>query len=146
MLPPFPAVLESRNNTTLPDSIHSENSYWYSSQLFVSADLSMMQAHVPRRNYAFLQFLHQCSLKDLKHRNKLKKTWTVLHSCLKKMQKIACYDRFQSFILNLSEFASAFFKLWNWTFSSHVFNVFPVFSSILASCSGMQPEMFTILV
>lgn len=48
-------------NTTVPDSIHSENSYWYSSWLFISAGVNMTQARVPRRNYAFLQLLHQCS-------------------------------------------------------------------------------------
>lgn len=62
--------------STLKIAINTAHSYLY---LLVSTWCRHM---FPEEIMPFLQLLYQCSLKSLKHRDKLKKTWTILHSCL----------------------------------------------------------------
>lgn len=76
----------------MPDSIHSENSYLYSSQLYISASVNKKQAHVPEEIMIFYNLRKKAQNAEV--------AWTkfemfsVLAFCLEKMQEVACCDRF----------------------------------------------------
>lgn len=62
---------EKRMNSTILNSTHSENSYQFSSQLFISAGINTEQESLPKRNSDFFTAPTSVKLKTFKRKRKL---------------------------------------------------------------------------
>lgn len=135
---------EKRINSTILNSTHSENSYQFSSQLFISAGINTEQVSSQKKFW----FFHSSYISEVKNIQKEEVAWMkfgvffILAFPLQNMKKFACHGGFQT----LAESARSFpllLKLWKQEFLWPVVFCIPlVLRNWLASYLSSQYGMF----